>query len=64
LIEQGLPLPWPTRIVKGVSDFVLVWWWALALAAAALVTGFMLFIRSLRPIQVARVLLRTPFLGD
>src|SRR6185437_7815422 len=32
LIEQGLPLPLPTRIVKGVSDFVLGWWWALALA--------------------------------
>src|SRR5947207_8886560 len=29
LIEQGQPLPLPTRIVKSVSDFVISWWWLL-----------------------------------
>ncbi|HEY8749305.1 MAG TPA: type II secretion system F family protein [Tepidisphaeraceae bacterium] len=65
LIEQGLPLPWPTRIVKGVSDFVLVWWWALALAAAALASGFTLLIRSpAGRFRWHRILLKTPLLGD
>src|SRR5438445_654830 len=27
LIEQGQPLPIPTRIVKGASDFLLSWGW-------------------------------------
>ncbi len=36
LIESGRELPWPTRVVKGVSDVATVhgWWLALACAAA------------------------------
>jgi general secretion pathway protein F len=37
LIEQGQALPWPTRVVKGASDFVLGWWWALGIALVACV---------------------------
>jgi general secretion pathway protein F len=35
LIEQGQPLPLPTRVVKGTSDFLLEWWWLLLAAAVA-----------------------------
>jgi type II secretory pathway component PulF len=34
LIEDGRPLPLPTRIVKASSDFLVSWGWLLALTAA------------------------------
>ena len=40
LLEQGQPLPFPTRVVKSTSDFLLGWWW---LAAACLFAGFIAF---------------------
>jgi general secretion pathway protein F len=65
LLEQGLPLPLPTRIVKGTSDFVLAWWWALALVCAGVVTAFTMFIRQpAGRMKWHTLLLRTPLLGD
>jgi general secretion pathway protein F len=46
LIEQGQPLPFPTRVVKGTSDFLLSWGWAVALVAVTLVGSFYAMIRS------------------
>ena len=65
LIEQDLPLPFPTRVVKGASDFILSWWWALAAGAAAVALAFTLFVRSPRGrLAWHRLLLRAPLLGD
>jgi general secretion pathway protein F len=38
LVEEGRPLPLPTRIVKGISDFLVQWGW-LAAIAVLVVTG-------------------------
>lgn len=46
LIEQGQPLPLPTKIVKGVSDFLLAWGWAIALAAIGAIAGFSAALRT------------------
>jgi len=32
LLDQGRPLPLPTRIVKNVSDFLVNWGWIAAIA--------------------------------
>jgi type II secretory pathway component PulF len=65
LLEQGLPLPFPTRVVKGLSDFVLSWWWALLAGATLIVAGIALSMKS----RTGRyrwhsMLLRLPLLGD
>lgn len=65
LLEQGLPLPFPTRVVKGTSDFVLSWWWALLIGAATIVGALALSMRS----ETGRrrwhsLLLGLPLLGD
>jgi type II secretory pathway component PulF len=65
LIEQGMPLPLPTRIVKGASDFVLTWWWALFTAIATIAIAFTLFVRSPSGrLKWHRFLLKLPLLGD
>lgn len=65
LMEQGLPLPLPTRVVKGASDFILAWWWALAAGVVAVSAGFGLWVRSPRGrLGWHRVLLGVPVLGD
>lgn len=44
--ESEVALPWSTRAVLAVGTFVSSYWWALALAACALVTAAVLFARS------------------
>ena len=39
-------LPAPTRFLMGLSGFLVVWWWAIAIAAALAIAGFLLFIRT------------------
>jgi type II secretory pathway component PulF len=46
LIEQGQALPFPTRVVKAVSDFLLAWWWVLAGGVVAVMIGFTALVRS------------------
>ena len=46
LIEAGRPLPWPTRVVKTLSDGLIAWWWLIALLAAALIVGLIALLRS------------------
>ena len=41
--EMNMELPLPTKIVMGMSDWFVEWWWALAIALAALVVCAMLF---------------------
>jgi type II secretory pathway component PulF len=65
LVEQGLPLPFPTRVVKGISDFLLVWWWAIALVVFGAFTAFGALLRSPGGLlRWHRFVLRIPLFGD
>ncbi|HUF89877.1 MAG TPA: type II secretion system F family protein [Gemmatimonadota bacterium] len=61
---SGVPLPLPTRIVMGISDFLLAYWWAVLGAMA----GIGWLIRAYRKtpagrLTTDRLLLRIPALG-
>lgn len=65
LIEQGLPLPWPTRVVKGLSDAALGWWWVIAPAMIALLVALTLALRTeAGRLRRDRLALGAPILGD
>jgi type IV pilus assembly protein PilC len=61
----GLPLPLPTRIVIGMSGFLKTYWWAVlgaVVAAAYLVKNY--YKTSGGQLNIDRMLLRAPVLGD
>ncbi len=62
--DVGQQLPLLTRIVIGLSEFLVAWWWALA---AALVAAILLFARALRDerlrLRFDHGLLRVPLVG-
>ena len=63
--SAGLELPLPTRIVIGMSDFLIGYWWAMLLAIGA----FIFAIRSYYATPTGRLqldgaMLRAPVLGD
>jgi len=65
LIEQGLPLPLPTRIVKAVSDFVLTWWWAILAVVACAFAVIATWARTKKgKLCWHGWLLRVPILGE
>jgi type II secretory pathway component PulF len=65
LIEMGRPLPWPTRVVKGASDFLVAWGWLLAVLGIAGVVLFAAAIRTERGQALwHRFLLGVPMLGE
>jgi general secretion pathway protein F len=65
LVEHGQALPLPTRVVKGASDFILHWWWLIALVTATAACGFAIALRSPRGRAAwHRFVLRVPVLGD
>ena len=65
LIEQGMPLPLPTRIVKGASDWVLDWWWLLMICALVAAASWSLLLGTPRGRRAwHRVLLKTPLIGE
>jgi type IV pilus assembly protein PilC len=60
----GVALPWPTRLLVAVSDFLIAYWWAL-LAGAALV-GYAIrayYMTSNGRLTIDRLLLRLPLMG-
>jgi type IV pilus assembly protein PilC len=62
--SAGVALPLPTRIVMGLSDFLITWWWAVA----AVLAGIGWVIRTYRRtpagrLATDRLLLRIPMLG-
>jgi type II secretory pathway component PulF len=65
ILEQGQPLPLPTRVVRGVSEFLLGWGWLLAVVAAGAIA---LFAAAMRRERWRRrwhaFVLRLPLLGD
>jgi len=65
LTETGRPLPAPTWIVKGASDFLLTWWWAILAAAIGLVIAVKALARTERGrLLLHRLVLRLPLVGD
>lgn len=64
LAELGSQLPWPTRILKMLSDGLLAhgWWIAMVLAAAAMLLAAWMRTPNGK-LQVSRLLLRIPLLG-
>src|SRR4030095_9090293 len=63
--EQNIKLPLATLIVKGISDFLVEWWWALTLGTIALVLGVGAFLRTTRGKWMwHRLQLRIPLVGD
>ncbi|MEM8736401.1 MAG: type II secretion system F family protein, partial [Planctomycetota bacterium] len=64
LAELGSQLPWPTRVLKFVSDALLVHGWWLALVAAAGTAALAAWARSAKGRKsLARMALRIPLLG-
>jgi len=65
LTESGRPLPTPTYVVKGASDFLLGWWWAILAALAGLVLAMKAVSRTTRGrMALDRLWLRLPLVGD
>ena len=65
LTESGRPLPTPTWIVKGASDFLIGWWWALLAAVAGLVLALKAVARTAwGRVALDRLWLRLPLVGD
>ncbi|HJU86293.1 MAG TPA: type II secretion system F family protein [Gemmatimonadota bacterium] len=63
--SAGVALPLPTRIVMGLSDFLISWWWAVA----AVLAGIGWLFRAYRKtpagrLTTDRLLLRIPVLGQ
>lgn len=68
VVEQfdtnGLQLPLLTRVVMGISHFLVGWWWALLLASALIAVGVWRALRNERLRFAAdRLLLRLPLFG-
>ncbi len=57
-------LPWPTRFVMGLCDFMGAYWWAVLLGFGCFVAALYSFWRSEQGrAQVDRIALRTPVVG-
>ena len=64
LIQSGRPLPGPTVIVKALSDFVLGWWWLLAVGGAVSIVGLAVGLRTRRGRSLRDMaLLKLPGIG-
>lgn len=65
LIDSGRPLPWPTRMLKGISDTMTNYglWLVLGLAAFVFAVSFLLRTTSARKFT-ARLVLRIPVIGS
>lgn len=65
LMDQGRPLPLPTRIVKGISDFLVSWGWLLAVVSTVLAISWAVLIRTKRGRWMwDSLLLRLPLIGS
>jgi len=63
--SAGIPLPLPTRIVIGMSQFLQSYWWAVGAGAIAAVLGIRQYYRTSQgQLVIDRILLAMPILGD
>ena len=63
--DFGADLPLPTKIVLGLSNFLKMWWWALAGAGAGGVFALKTYYRSPRGrVVLDTLMLRVPVLGS
>ncbi|MDH5284968.1 MAG: type II secretion system F family protein, partial [Gemmatimonadota bacterium] len=61
----GMELPLPTRIVIGMSDFLINYWWALILIIAGAVWAVRTYYKtSDGQLRIDQLLLNAPVLGD
>jgi type IV pilus assembly protein PilC len=61
----GIPLPLPTRIVIGMSQFLQSWWWACGAGLVGAVVGIRAFYKTpAGNLAIDRLLLAMPILGD
>jgi type IV pilus assembly protein PilC len=61
----GVALPLPTRIVMGLSDFLISWWWAVAAALAGMGWLFRAYRRTpAGRMTTDKLMLRIPILGQ
>ena len=65
LVENGRPLPLPTRVVKAISDVLVSWWWAILLGIGLFAVLVQFVVRTPRGRYAwHRLQLRTPVAGD
>jgi len=63
--SAGIPLPLPTRIVIGMSDFLQNWWWACGAGIAGFVVGIKQFYATSQgQLLIDKIMLSLPILGD
>jgi type IV pilus assembly protein PilC len=61
----NMELPLPTRVVIAMSDFLIGYWWAIALGIAGMVFGIRSYYATAAGrLQIDTILLRAPVLGD
>ncbi len=64
LVDSGRPLPWPTRVLRALSEIATVHGWWLALLFAGFFLGLLLLIRTPRGKRIwHRTLFSLPILG-
>ncbi len=65
LIDSGKDLPMATVIIKGVSDFIIGWWWAILLAAIGLTVGITAILRTDKGSMIwHKMQLKIPLVGE
>jgi type IV pilus assembly protein PilC len=63
--SANMELPLPTRIVIGMSNFLIHYWWAILLAAAGAAFGFRSYYSTpAGRLQIDTAFLKAPVLGD
>ncbi|MDZ7779123.1 MAG: type II secretion system F family protein [Gemmatimonadota bacterium] len=63
--SAGIPLPIPTQIVIGMSQFLQSWWWAVGVGVVAAIVGTRQFYKTDGGhLLIDRLLLAMPVLGD
>jgi len=63
--SAGVALPLPTRIVMGLSNFLITWWWAVGAVLAGIVYLFRAYRKTpAGRLTTDRLMLRIPVLGQ
>jgi type II secretory pathway component PulF len=63
--EQGMPLPWATRLIVGMANFLTGYWWLCILGVIGLAWACTAYVRTpAGGLQWDRLKLRLPLVGD